>query len=149
LALSREKTRMTGVMLICWSCCIQRSAPPKSGMTFVHCSTIFLSLLISSYGLRGKSGRRNYAVIGLPKTQFPKVSYFMQNKLELTDEVNEWVRKAEEDFRAANRLFRPRSSPTYNIVCFCAHQSANREETMKAIQAMKKVKKFVREKLGL
>lgn len=133
----------------------------------------------------------------------------MQNKLELTDEVNEWVRKAEEDFRAANRLFRPRSSPTYNIVCFCAHQSAekylkayltaagkrfaykhqleklllpvcidvdpsfefmreflrlldvysvdyrypgesaNREEAMKAVQAMKKVKKIVREKLGL
>lgn len=50
----------------------------------------------------------------------------MEKKLELTDEVHEWIRKAEEDNRAANHLLRRRSSPTYNIICFCAQQCAEK-----------------------
>jgi HEPN domain-containing protein len=45
--------------------------------------------------------------------------------------VNEWVEKAEEDFRAALTLHRSRRYPTHNAVCFHAQQCI--EKYLKAI----------------
>jgi len=36
--------------------------------------------------------------------------------------LGEWIKKAEEDYRAAVRLLKHRGKPTYNLVCFCCQQ---------------------------
>lgn len=47
-----------------------------------------------------------------------------------TSAVNEWVSKAEEDYRAALDLMRRRKAPTFDSVCFHAQQCV--EKYMKA-----------------
>lgn len=41
-------------------------------------------------------------------------------------ETVRWIEKAEEDYRAAVRLLRVRSNPTYNMVCYASQQCAEK-----------------------
>lgn len=45
--------------------------------------------------------------------------------------INEWIVKAEEDWRVANREFVVETDPSYSIVCYHLQQCA--EKYMKAI----------------
>ncbi len=45
--------------------------------------------------------------------------------------VAEWVEKAEEDYRTAEREMRVRKAPSYDVICFHAQQCA--EKYLKAI----------------
>jgi len=45
--------------------------------------------------------------------------------------VAEWIEKAEEDYRTAEREARVRKAPSYNVVCFHAQQCA--EKYLKAL----------------
>ena len=40
--------------------------------------------------------------------------------------TQEWVEKAEEDFRVATREYRARKHPAYNAACFHAQQCAEK-----------------------
>jgi len=50
----------------------------------------------------------------------------MANGLDVTGEVLEWTKKAEEDYFGAKRLIRHRRPTEYNLVCFCAQQCAEK-----------------------
>ena len=49
----------------------------------------------------------------------------------MNEVLEEWIAKAEEDYRAARRLLRYSLHPTYNITCFCCQQCA--EKYLKAL----------------
>ena len=50
----------------------------------------------------------------------------MARKRQPSTYASQWVQKAEEDYRAALRLMKFRNGPTYNLVCFCAQQCAEK-----------------------
>ena len=50
----------------------------------------------------------------------------MVNAFKITEEVKQWVEKAEADCVAAERLIKYRKNPNYDLVCFCSHQCAEK-----------------------
>ncbi|MBI5762861.1 MAG: HEPN domain-containing protein [Planctomycetes bacterium] len=44
----------------------------------------------------------------------------------MNHDFREWIKKAEEDYRASTRLFRFRTEPAYDSVCFHAQQCAEK-----------------------
>ena len=50
----------------------------------------------------------------------------MANGISITGEVEDWIRKAEEDYYGARRLLRHTNPTEYNLVCFCAQQCAEK-----------------------
>ena len=68
----------------------------------------------------------------------------------------EWIDKAEGDFRTATRETRVRKSPNYDeslnkyaVSVRYPGESATKEDARNALSAMKTVRAFVRQKLGL
>ena len=55
----------------------------------------------------------------------------------MNDILDEWIWKAEEDYRAVIRLSRHSQNPTHNIACFCCQQCA--EKYMKALLVFHKI----------
>ncbi len=50
----------------------------------------------------------------------------MSDEMQITPEVEDWIRKAEEDFYGAQRLLKHTNPTEYNLVCFCSQQSAEK-----------------------
>lgn len=69
--------------------------------------------------------------------------------------IKEWVEKAEGDFQTPNRELRVRKAPNYDAVCFHCLQfrypgeQATKADASTAIKAMKDVRIFIRQRLGL
>jgi HEPN domain-containing protein len=56
----------------------------------------------------------------------------------MNDIIKEWINKAEEDWRVANREFEVVDEPAYSIVCYHAQQCA--EKYMKALLISKNIR---------
>ncbi|MEK7249290.1 MAG: HEPN domain-containing protein [Bacteroidota bacterium] len=50
----------------------------------------------------------------------------MAEGISITAEVEDWIRKAEEDYYGARRLLQHTNPTEYSLVCFCAQQCAEK-----------------------